>query len=107
MACFLGRNSRFVNPQLDVAAWSVSDVSTFLANAHEGLLDHGIGEPIFSVHLLKTTLAVEAELPYVTPACRQVLLASLNRFLHSPMKAKHMRRLARQAIALVSRDFGT
>jgi hypothetical protein len=71
MACFLGRNSRYVDPQLDVAAWSVSDASMFLANSHEGLLDHGVGEPIFSVHLLKTTLAVEAELPYVTPACRQ------------------------------------
>jgi len=29
----------------------------------------------------------------------------LNRFLHSPIKQKHVRRLARQAIDLVERDF--
>jgi hypothetical protein len=33
------------------------------------------------------------------------LLPSLNRFLNSPLKQKHVRRLARQANELVSRDF--
>jgi len=33
------------------------------------------------------------------------LLAALNRFLKSPLKTKHVRRTARQAIQLVSRDF--
>jgi hypothetical protein len=29
----------------------------------------------------------------------------LNRYLHSPVKQQHVRRLARQAISLVQRDF--
>ena len=33
------------------------------------------------------------------------LLAAFNRFFHSPLKQKHPRRLPRQAIALVRRDF--
>jgi hypothetical protein len=33
------------------------------------------------------------------------LLTGLNRFLKSPLKTKHVRRAARQAIQLVSRDF--
>ena len=105
MACFLGRNSHYLDLNLDVEQWQVLDPATFLAEIHEGLLDHGINEPIYAVHLLKTGRAVEAELPFASPACREALLASLNRFLHSPIKMKHGRRLARQAIALVARDF--
>jgi hypothetical protein len=105
MACFLGRNSRYLDTKMDVEPWRVPDQAAFFAEAHEGLLDHGINEPVFAVHLLKTTRAVEAELPFASPQCREALLASLNRFLHSSIKMKHVRRLARQAIALVSRDF--
>jgi hypothetical protein len=105
MACFLGRNLHYLDKNVDADSWKVSDAAAFFAQTHEGLLDHGINEPIFAVHLLKTTLAVEAELPFASPVCREALLASLNRFLHSSLKLKHSRRLARQAIALVSRDF--
>jgi nitrite reductase/ring-hydroxylating ferredoxin subunit len=105
MACFLGRNLHYLDKKLDADAWKVSDTGVFFAQAHERLLDHGINEPIFAVHLLKTTLAVETELPFASPVCRDALLASLNRFLHASLKLKHSRRLARQAIALVSRDF--
>ena len=105
MACFLGRNSRYLDPAMDPEAWAVEDSPAFFSETHARLLDHGINEPIFAVHLLKTTLAVEAELPLASPACRESLLAALNRFLHSSVKRKHVRRLARQAIALVSRDF--
>jgi nitrite reductase/ring-hydroxylating ferredoxin subunit len=105
MACFLGRNVDFLDKNVDRNSWKVSDSATFIAEAHERLVDHGISEPIFAVHLLKTTLAVEAELPFASPSCHEALLASLNRFLHSSLKIKHVRREARQAIALVARDF--
>jgi nitrite reductase/ring-hydroxylating ferredoxin subunit len=105
MACFLGRNHSYIDRDLELAKWAVDNTQTFFAEAHEQFLDHGINEPVFAVHLLKTTLAVEAELPHASPDCREALLSSLNRFLHSPLKRKHVRRLARQAIQLVSRDF--
>ena len=105
MACFLGRNADYVDLKLDSAAWIVHNEEAFFADAYERMLDHGIDDPVFPVHLLKTASAVEVELRYATPTCREVLLASLNRYLHSPVKMKHVRRLARQAITLVSRDF--
>jgi nitrite reductase/ring-hydroxylating ferredoxin subunit len=105
MVCFLGRNRHYLDENVDEDFWKVSDSTAFFLEAHERLLDHGINQPIFAVHLLKTTRAVEAELPFASPACRDALLASLNRFLHSPLKIKHVRRLARQAIALVARDY--
>jgi hypothetical protein len=105
LACFLGRNVHYLDTKLDTKPWHVADRSVFLAAAHHQLLDHGVNEPVIAAHLLKTTLAVKAELPFASPACRDALLASLNRYLHSSIKGKHVRRLARQAIALVSRDF--
>jgi nitrite reductase/ring-hydroxylating ferredoxin subunit len=105
MACFVGRNGAAIDTTLDVTPWAVDDEQAFLAETHETLLDHGLRDPIFSCHLLKTTLAIEAELPGASASCRAALLAALNRFLHSPLKQKHARRLARQAIALVGRDF--
>jgi hypothetical protein len=85
--------------------WRVVDAGKFLNATHDQLLDHGLNQPIFAAHLLKTTFAVEAELQSASPICRETLLAALNRFLHSPIKQKHARRHAKQAIALVSRDF--
>ena len=105
MACFLGRNATFVDPKIDVKEWRVDEPASFFAASRDRLLDHGLRDPIFSAHLLKTSAAVQDELPHVSDSCRGVLLASLNRFLHSPIKMKHVRRLARQAIVLVSRDF--
>ncbi len=105
MACFAGRNLHYIDQKSDGETWRVSNSAEFCAETHEHLLDHGFNEPIFAVHLLKTTLAVEAELPFASPACHEALLAGLNRFLHSSIKTKHVRRLARQAIALVARDF--
>lgn len=106
MAFFLGRNRAFLDLEQDVAAWRVADPRAFLAEAREGLLDHGLRDPIFSAHLVKTTCAVERELEHASPTCREALTAALHRFLRAPLKQKHARRLARQAIELVSRDFG-
>jgi hypothetical protein len=105
MACFLGRNRPYLDLEMDETAWQVPEPDAFFAAAHDRILDHGIRDPIFSAHLVKMTVAVAEELPGASASCRQALLAGLNRFLHSPLKQNHVRRLARQAIALVQRDF--
>ena len=105
MACFVGRNRRYLDLELDPSPWIVGNRDTFFAEIHERILDHGLRDPIFSAHLLKTAVAVEEELEYASHSCAEYLLAALNRFFHSPLKQKHTRRLARQAIDLVSRDF--
>ena len=106
MALFLGRSHRYV----DVAAvseddWQVDDQQAFLEGAFQVILDHGLRDPIFSAHVLKTTVAVAEELLAAGESRVPSLLPSLNRFLNSPLKQKHVRRLARQANELVSRDF--
>jgi nitrite reductase/ring-hydroxylating ferredoxin subunit len=105
MACFLGRNRPYLDLGIDEPAWRVAQPDAFFAALHERLLDHGIRDPIFSAHLVKTTAAVAEELPHTSASCGEALLAGLNRFVHSPLKQQHVRRLARQAIALVQRDF--
>lgn len=105
MALFIGRNRPYLDVELDESEWLVENRESFLAETHELLLDHGQRDPIFSAHLLKTALAVEEELPAASEPCQQLMLAGLNRFLHSPLKQKHVRRLTRQAIDLVGRDF--
>jgi len=106
MACFVGRNHAFLDQQIDADDWQVDDPAAFRSSVRETMLDHGLRDPIFSAHLVKTTLAVEEELAVATPACQRYLLAAVNRFIHSPLKQKHVRRLARQAIDLVERDYG-
>ncbi len=105
MACFTGRNAAFLDRELDLGPWSVADPGAFWGDVHERLLDHGLRDPIFSAHLIKTSLAVEEEWPLASPSCRAALLTALARFLGSPIKQKHGRRLVKQAIALVGRDF--
>ena len=105
MACFVGRNQRFLDSQIERAEWQVTDVTAYLQQVREKLLDHGMRDPIFSAHLLKTTMAVERLINDCQPDTAVWLLAALRRFLESPFKQKHIRRLARQAIDLVGRDF--
>lgn len=105
MACFIGRNSAFIDREVQIRDWQVEDPAVFSAEVHHKLLDHGLRDPIFSAHVLKTSVAVQGELRYASASCREALLAGLNRFLNSPLKTKHVRRLARQAIELVARDF--
>ncbi len=105
MACFVGRNRRYLDLNLSETEWEVADTDTFFSEVHETLLDHGMRQPIFPAHLVKTTQAVQEELTVASDTCRHYLLAGLNRFLHAPIKQKHIRRFARQAIALVGRDF--
>ena len=105
MALFVGRNRAYLDKDLDAAGWQVANRDAFFAEIHDRILDHGLRDPIFSAHLVKTAVAVEEEVPLAPPACQAALTAALNRFFHSPLKQKHPRRLARQAIDLVRRDF--
>ena len=105
MACFSGRNKPYTNRQLDDTEWSVADANTFFREQIDNLFDHGKEEYIVSVHLLKTLLAAREELVADPSAEVKALLpAALNRFLNSPLKRKHTRRTANQAMAFVTLD---
>ena len=62
MACFSGRNSGFVDKNVSLERWRISNPASFFDRAIEGLFDHGRQEHIVAVHLLKTTLAGRAEI---------------------------------------------
>ena len=105
MACFSGRNASYTDGDGDVASWRVDDADAFLANAVEGLYDHGCGEFIVSVHLLKTVLATREELRAEPPAeVADLLAAGLNRFLHARLKRRQVRRSVYQAMKFVACD---
>ncbi len=101
MGCFLARNRRYLAAQPD-ESWGVEDADTFFAAARAQILDHGLGLPIHACHLLKTTFAVEVEFASASEPCRAAVLAALNRFLHAPLKQKHVRRNVHQALALIA-----
>ena len=105
MACFSGRNQGFLKENLEEAAWQVTHPEQFWAEGAEQLLDHGLPLPIHSCHQLKTYCAAKAEAAAFGGEVAKTLLAALNRFLHSPIKQKHTRRLVHQGIDLVSKDF--
>jgi nitrite reductase/ring-hydroxylating ferredoxin subunit len=102
LACFAGRNEAYVDRAQDSARWRVEDDEAFFDQRTEQLLDHGVADPIVSVHLLKTLLAVRAE--YRAGYGNPVALAAVQRFFHTPLKRRHVRRTARQALAFVARE---
>ncbi len=58
---------------------------------------------ILAAHFLKTFLAVREEVAAGLPAeIEMPVLASLNRFLNAPLKRKHVRRTAHQALDFVA-----
>ncbi len=106
MACFVGRNTAYVDREMDVSEWRVEDPKAFLEGQLRGLFDHGQPEFIVSCHLMKILAATEAEVaaaPDTSPGADfvPVLLASVNRFLHSPLKRRHSLRATRQALDFV------
>lgn len=105
IACFNGRNSHYLDLNLDEKKWLVTNEPDFWQELSERILDHGIAAPIFSAHLLKTAYAVKEECGANSDFTKQYLLSALNRFANSPIKAKHIRRTVRQSIELVSKDF--
>jgi hypothetical protein len=105
MACFAGRNAAFTNRTAELAAWTVADPARFMTETVDRVFDHGLGEFIVSVHWLKTVLAVRDELARgVAEHTASLLLASLNRFLNSPLKRRHAMRTAYQARRFVERE---
>ena len=102
MACFAGRNHRYVQQNQGTKQWLVDDSKEFYAESLYGLFDHGCEEFIVSVHLLKTLLAAETESQIASESTQRLLTAAMNRFLHSPLKRKHVRRTARQAMRFVA-----
>ena len=105
IACFLGRNSKFVNPQLDSSDWLVENPETFVENCVANIVDHGNQEFIVSAHLVKMSMAVREEIR-AKPSAAWVptIAAALNRFLNEPFKRKHTRRVAYQAMATVAAE---
>ena len=105
MACFSGRNAPYTDKSLDGARWQVEDAGIFIDEAVETLLEHGQAEYIVSVHFLKTLLAAREEIGSGTAGeAAAPLAAALNRFMNSPLKRKHTRRTAQQAMAFVALD---
>jgi nitrite reductase/ring-hydroxylating ferredoxin subunit len=103
LACFIGRNAAHIAPDLDVSAWQVGDRRAFRAAVRRRLFDHGLAPVIFSVHLLKTSLAAEA-LGELVPASAATLDAAVNRFFNTPLKTRHVLREARQMQEFVAEE---
>jgi nitrite reductase/ring-hydroxylating ferredoxin subunit len=102
MACFTGRNAGFTRDASD-GDWRVGDRDAFYAGCLARLADHGEDRYILSAHLLKTFLAVREEVAEGLPAeVEASVLAALNRFLNAPLKRKHVRRTAHQALDFVA-----
>ena len=105
MACFSGRNRPFTNADLNEKPWAIDNIEQFFHDQVDALFDHGKEEYIVSVHLLKTLLAAREEVNNGSSTyTRQLIVAAMNRFLHSPLKRKHTRRTAHQALQFVAKD---
>jgi hypothetical protein len=104
MACFAGRNAAFTTESYDLDRWSPDDANTAFDEFFNSIFTHGQGEHIVSVHLLKTTLAVQEESERLGPDDGAVLLSALNRFLHSPLKRRLPLRVAHQSLQFVEQE---
>ena len=98
MACFVGRNNAYVDTDQDVASWRVADPAVFFAQSAREIFDHGQFEYIVACHLVKTLVAAREELDLAVDApWADDLTAAVNRFLHTPIKRKHVVRTMRQS----------
>ena len=103
LACFAGRNGRYVDPGVDTGAWAVPDPRSFLDTAIGELVGHGQGRFLFSAHFAKTLFAA-VELAEALPAVAPTILAATNRFLHAPLRGRNPLRTARQMAAFVAEE---
>ncbi len=103
MACFSGRNAGFTRPDR-LEAPPAGDRSARVAALIARVLDHGQGEHIVSVHLLKTLLAARDEIALLDETDAAILLAAIERFFASPLKRRHARRTAHQSLRFVARE---
>ena len=104
MACFSGRNAAFTQSEIDIESWRPQRIEQKLRELIERVLDHGQGEHIVSVHLLKTLLAVRTEMSHLNVADAEILLASVTRFFDSPLKRRQVRRTAYQSLQFAARE---
>ena len=104
MACFNGRNAGFTNDEIDLDQWKTDDLDVQMNRLLERVLDHGQGEHIVSVHLLKTALAVREEVSRLRESDAEILVAALTRFFDSPIKRRQARRTAHQSLQFVSKE---
>ena len=104
LACFNGRNASFTTSEIDLASWKSEDLDGKMDHLLERVLDHGQGEHIVSVHLLKTALAVRAEIANLGDSDAEILVAGLTRFFDSPLKRRQPRRTAYQSLKFVSKQ---
>ena len=105
MACFYGRNIYYTDSTIDENLFQVEDHNKFKKHTLNKILDHGTRSPIFSAHYLKTSFAIFEEGDKLNQTEREILYRPLKRFLEFPLKTKHTRRVARQTIQLISKDY--
>lgn len=106
MACFSGRNINYLDLNIKESDFYVENYAEFKNSFFEMISDHGITAPIYPAHLLKTSLAIFHDFEKTNDEeLKKYLLATLKRFLSSPIKQKHMKRTIKQSIDLVSLDF--
>ncbi|MFV2031094.1 MAG: Rieske (2Fe-2S) protein [Gammaproteobacteria bacterium] len=98
MACFNGRNAGFTTGYTDLGSWKSTDLERQTNHLLNRVLDHGQGEHIVSVHLLKTVLAVREEISNLDRSDAETLVAALTRFFESPIKRRQARRTAHQSL---------
>ena len=104
MACFSGRNAAFILKSGDIDNWRTDDIEGGFRQLVSEVLDHGLPEYIVSVHWLKTVLAAREECRFLTPEDQQIIFAAVNRFIHSPLKRRHLRRTAYQSLNFVDKE---
>lgn len=105
MICFYGRNTAFTDPEIQFEDWKIEDEGAFKESVLATVFDHGLRGPILSAHIIKTGFAIFEEAQSCSEETKKHLFASLNRFLNSPLKQKHVRRIVSQGIKLVAQDF--
>ncbi len=103
MACFSGRNAAFTTDDDDLARWRPNDIEQGFKELIAEVIDHGQPEYIISVHWLKTVLAAREECRQLPDEVGVIVFASVNRFIHSRMRRRQVRRTAHKSINFVEK----
>lgn len=109
MALFAGRNTPWLGDddpaEPALQRWAVADAAAFDAQCIERILDHGLAQYIFPVHLLKTWMAVRDEIALgVEAETAAAMRAAVHRLFSARFKQRHLLRTARQAAGFVARE---
>ena len=109
MALFAGRNTPYLtadDPVLPAQRrGAVADADAFDEECRARVLDHGLAQYIFPVHLLKTWIAVRDEIALgVADDTARVMRAAVRRLFDARFKQRHLLRTARQAASFVARE---